>query len=215
MKSPESFLQLLFLVLPAAVFMSCARPPTGSGPIPSTGGAMLTITNVSLFPIHLQKDARWADHTIGGSDEPIAAVGCTLCGVSMALAHHGIALPPDRLNARLKRCGGYNERGWLEWTAIPSVTEGRATAVVHAEPSHEVIDSALRRGGCVIAKIMLRDRVQHWVLIVGKRGNEYLVKDPLGTGKELDMLSELAREIHAIRVVKPAPGGGCIPRARS
>lgn len=51
---------------------------------------------------------------------------------------------------------------------------------------------------------MIRGTVAHWVLIVGKDGSEYLIKDPLDDGKELDTLSSYRSGIYAIRVICPA-----------
>ena len=42
------------------------------------------------------------------------------------------------------------------------------------------------------------------VLIVGKEGRQYLVKDPLGSGQRLDLLSRLAPRILSLRIVRPA-----------
>ncbi len=49
-------------------------------------------------PVYLQADPKWAGEKVGGSGEPLRLVGCTLCCLSMALAHHGIALDPMELN---------------------------------------------------------------------------------------------------------------------
>ena len=64
-----------------------------------------------------------------------------------------------------------------------------------------MIDTALQWGQPVIAKIRLYGIFPHWVLIVGKNGADYLVKDPLGDGKSLSKLAHHHR-IYAIRVVK-------------
>jgi len=194
----------LALVLAASVCLSCRRTPVaGPGPIPSSGGERFSVTNAAVQPVFLQKDPRWAEDTIGGSGESVAAVGCTLCCVSMALAGYGIERPPGVLNEALKQAGGYTDRGWLDWEMVERVAGERVQVRVAHYPSHVEIDRALRDGHCAIVKIMLRGVLQHWVLVVGKRGKEYLVKDPLGTGDRLDKLSALAPEIHSLRLVLP------------
>jgi hypothetical protein len=40
------------------------------------------------------------------------------------------------------------------------------------------------------------------VLIAGKDGTEYLIKDPLGDGTKLDSLSSYNSNIYAIRIVR-------------
>jgi len=44
--------------------------------------------------------------------------------------------------------------------------------------------------------------VQHWVLLVGRDGQEFLMKDPLDEKKTLKPLSSLGSKILAVRVVK-------------
>ena len=44
--------------------------------------------------------------------------------------------------------------------------------------------------------------VPHWVLIVGKDGREYLVKDPLDSSKTVTRLSMRSEKIEAIRTFR-------------
>ena len=64
------------------------------------------------------------------------------------------------------------------------------------------IDAALSNGRPILAKILLYGLVDHWVLIVGKDGKEYLIKDPMGRGRTLDRLSSLDSRIYSIRIVR-------------
>lgn len=162
---------------------------------------------VATVPIYLQNDLRWKNDKIGGSQQTLGAVGCTVCCVSMALAHHGIDLPPNLLNELLKANDGYTQRGWLKWNTVSKITNSRdwnnqIRFYIPNKPSTTIIDAALQAGEPVIAKILLNDRIYHWVLIVGKEGNDYLVKDSLGDGQSLDKLSKFKSKIYAIRVVK-------------
>jgi hypothetical protein len=159
--------------------------------------------NAPVAPIYLQRDPRWGRQSIGGSGESIADVGCALCCVSMGLAHLGIDLKPDELNTRLKKNDGYTERGWLKWETVSEITGNIVMVIEPEQPSFELIDTALRRGQPVVAKVMLPREIFHWVLIVGKREGEYLVKDPLGSGRSIDSLASFGSEIHAIRIIKP------------
>lgn len=155
-----------------------------------------------IGPIYLQTDPRWADDAIGGSRESLRRVGCTVCSVSMALAYHGIDLDPGELNRRLKEADGYTLRGWLKWDAVRQVTDGRVRVELPSNPTQQTIDDALAAGDPVIVKVILRSGIQHWVLLVGREGNEYLMKDPLGDGRNLQHLSTIGSEIHAVRIVR-------------
>jgi hypothetical protein len=72
--------------------------------------------------------------------------------------------------------------------------------------SYEVIDRELAEGRPVVAKIKLFRVVSHWVLIVAKDRDEYLVMDPLDRDTELAPLSERANSIEAIRVFHASHG---------
>ena len=80
---------------------------------------------LATVPIYLQTDPKWAAEKVGGSGEALQSVGCTICCLSMALAHHGIALDPLELNQKLKEDNGYTFRGWVKWDALQRVSGGR------------------------------------------------------------------------------------------
>jgi hypothetical protein len=168
----------------------------------ATNSIATTPSHLPIFPIYLQNDPRWKYDKIGGSQQTLGAVGCTVCCVSMALAHHGIDLPPNELNELLKANEGYTQQGWLKWYTVSKITHNKIGFSIPSHPSLAMIDAALEAGKPVIAKIRLYDIIFHWVLIVKKEGQEYLIKDPLGDGKSLDKLSKFKSKIYAVRIVK-------------
>jgi hypothetical protein len=194
-------LSLCAVALLAAVLIYWRRDQPEISHIAPRGGREETPFNFSASPIFLQTDRRWADNEIGGSREPLRAVGCTICAMSMALAHYGIEMSPDQLNEQLKTSNGFTEQGWLKWNTVAAVTGQKVRVDLPEKLSHETIDQALKTSQPVIAKILLGGRIQHWVLIVGKSGQEYLIKDPLGDGETLDHLSKFGSDIFAIRIV--------------
>ena len=172
--------------------------------VPLTPSAKTTAKSafhLPITPIYLQNDPRWKNDRIGGSQQTLGAVGCTICCVSMALAHYGIDLPPPQLNELLKANNGYTSQGWLKWQTVSQLTYSQIDFMIVDQPQTALIDAALHLSQPVIAKILLYGIFPHWVLIVGKNGPDYLVKDPLGDGKSLTRLSHQQR-IYAIRVVK-------------
>jgi hypothetical protein len=120
----------------------------------------------------------------------------------MALEHFGCTLTPKELNDALKANSGYTWRGLVRWDAIRQVSGGKVTVEVVATPSLALIDAALKNGEPVLAKVLLSEDVYHWVLIVGKEGVNYLVRDPLGNGADLVQLSQYESDILAIRILK-------------
>ena len=151
--------------------------------------------------IYLQKDPRWGKDGIGGSNEPMSAVGCTITSVSMGLAEFEIDILPGDLNQRLKDINAYTSEGWLIWNKINEVSDGKVETVIPANPSYELIDNALLAGQPVIANVTMNGQFLHWILIVGKSGQEYLVKDPLGKQK-IEKLSKFNSPIYAIRILR-------------
>jgi len=200
---------LLGLVVLAGV-VAFLMHGSGGGPIHADAGED---THVGVEGnIYLQTDARWALDRIGGSDEEMRDVGCTVCCSCMALEYCRINISPGRLNELLKAHDGYTDRGWLKWFTVASVTGGKITIEIPEKPTVEKIDSTLRMNYPVIAKVMIGGKIQHWVLIVAKAGEDYLIKDPLGDGKELDKLSKYQSKIHSIRIFKSKTSGkGLLP----
>jgi hypothetical protein len=152
---------------------------------------------------YLQHDKRWASDPIGGSGKPLQKVGCAICSLSMALARYGIAQTPGQLNQELKEVGGYNEKGWVYWNAIESVTGGKVYVEWRREPTLGDIERALALGQPVLVKVAPTGMLQHWVMLAGRDGREFLMRDPLDQAKTLKPLSSLGSEILAVRIVKP------------
>jgi hypothetical protein len=163
---------------------------------------------------YAQRDARWAQERIGGSGKPLKAVGCTVCCVSMALAQHGIDCTPAELNRALQQVDGYTSKGWVRWAAISQVTHGQVRAEILRRATHRQIDEELAAGNPLLVKVAPPSIVQHWVLLVGRAGREFLMKDPLDPKATTKPLSTLGSEILAVRVIKkntrerpPSPDG--------
>jgi hypothetical protein len=71
-------------------------------------------------------------------------------------------------------------------------------------PSYQLIDSNISRGNPVIVRVRLRGGVTHFVVIAGKDGFDYLIRDPGGgAAKGLYPLRELGSDIEALRFYEP------------
>jgi len=151
-----------------------------------------------------QKDPRWSEETIGGFGERMARVGCTVCSLAMALDYYGVKKTPKELNDFLKANDGYNPRGWLRWNCVDKISGGAVTMDYMGRPSHEVIDRALKNSQPVLAKVYIKGVIPHWVLIVGKDQQEYLMRDPLGEEGSVGRLSDYRSKVFAVRIPKRA-----------
>lgn len=192
---------LACVILATATFFLLRRSPRESSPITARGGSADLGVTLRGIPYYLQNDPQWAAEPVGGSNEPMAAVGCTVSALAMGLTAVGHPVDPLTLSRELKQRGGFTANGFVIWQAVSEVTGGRVK--IELPPlSHEAIDAELLKNRPVIAKILLQDRIQHWVLVVGKQGTDYLILDPLNGEKSMLRLSDRSSAIHAIRVLK-------------
>jgi hypothetical protein len=194
----STFLAFLLLGVAGIVMLSPSRVET----IASRGGEARLMRAITT-PHYVQTDPRWGSDRLGPTIESLAASGCTVCCVSMALAHYGVDIPPGELNRRLAASSGFTRIGWLKWTSVASLTHGRIVADVPRSPDYDDLDDAIANGWPVVTEIRLRGEVPHWVLVVGKNGLEYLARDPLVPGR-LVALSQRSAIIEAVRIIRPA-----------
>jgi hypothetical protein len=192
-------LLLALLVLAAGAFWYLRG--RNSPPIAATGGSAFTNFTALTTPHYLQRDPQWKDETIG-SGETLAKVGCTVSSLAMALEHFGAHFTPKTLNDALKLHGGYTRRGWILWSAVAKVSEGKASVQLLDQPTHAHLDDALRAGQPVLAKVFIDKIIPHWVLVAGKEGTNYLMRDPLNEAKNLEPLSKYGSDIFGVRIVK-------------
>jgi uncharacterized protein YvpB len=159
-----------------------------------------------ILPVVLFKqwDPKWAKDKIGGSSEQILYVGCTLCSTAMVFDYFGVETTPKKLNNYLRANNGYTNNGWLRWYNAAEYTKGEVGVNYIGGPDHSVIEENLKNKIPVIVKIVLPGGIQHWVVIVGKNKDGYLVNDPLGTEKTAVPLSTLGEKIISMRIFKPA-----------
>lgn len=173
-----------------------------SPPIAAAGGAPFTNFAAISTPHYLQRDPRWRDETIG-SGETLAKVGCTVSSLAMALEHYGMHFTPRTLNDALKAAGGYTRRGWLLWSVVETISAGRAKVRIVDKPAHADLDAALQAGHPVLAKVFINKIVPHWVLVSGKDGTNYLMRDPLNEAKTLTPLASHGSDIYGVRIIEP------------
>ncbi len=172
---------LLFLILIAVCIYAVLRylesrivRPTG---LPTRGGQKLQIE--IPCPYFSQQDSRWAEDEMGASGGNLANYGCTLCSASMSLNALGIESDPKSLNQHFSETGGYTESGLLIWEALRKVAGDDYQMVIKDRATHAYLDEQLSAGTPVIAKVLWKRQIWHWVLITGKEGDQYLVADPL------------------------------------
>jgi hypothetical protein len=146
--------------------------------ISSSGGQFFDHRVEISVPAFAQDDPRWSDVKLGGSTDTLGYEGCAVTSAAMVAAFYGIKTDPQKLNDFLTRTGGLDSEGLIDWNLVPSVAPNCWELAYNGIASYERIDKNLLAGNPVIVLIPLRDGASHFVVIVGKEGRDYLIRDP-------------------------------------
>lgn len=168
--------------------------------LPPAGGRYFFRRVELPVPLFRQNDPRWGRDRLGPTEATIGAEGCALASAAMVLASYGIDTDPRRLNRFVTDAGGFTPNGWLYWEAAAAFAPERVRHVYEDLPSYYLIDSQLAAGNPVIVRLRYPSGITHFVVIAGKDGYDYLVRDPgAGAEKGLYPLREFGSEIEALR----------------
>jgi hypothetical protein len=164
-----------------------------------------TTSTQNIEPIKIpnfynQRDKEWASDKLGNTSETVGKVGCLVSSVCMNFSYYKQNITPKKLNIQLRTLKGYTSRGWLIWSKLSDVSKGKLS-VAFPSLSHESIDKYLLAKKPLLAKVYINKVIPHWILIVGKKNNEYLMLDPLTQG-ELTKVSTYGGYIYSIRVLE-------------
>ena len=155
----------------------------------SPRGGRPFLTRVELpVPSFQQGDDKWRDDPLGGVPEngTLGGEGCAVAAAAMVFKSYGIDVDPQQLNWFLTATGGFTEQGWLYWDRAAWFAPDRVRHVYEDLPSYQLIDSNIARGNPVIMRVRLASGITHFVVIAGKDGFDYLVRDPgAGSAKGL------------------------------
>jgi GH25 family lysozyme M1 (1,4-beta-N-acetylmuramidase) len=149
----------------------------------------LGITQTMIDPLDLtvmsQKDLRWAGEKLGTSAVTIGGYGCLLTSVAMTCNYFGKDTDPGRLNKSLIEVNGYEQGNLLRYSSVSTIYPDILVDwnAFLTNPDDKDIDGVLKLGLPVIAQVDYKpDTValeQHWVVIIGKDTNGYLIADPI------------------------------------
>ena len=175
-------------------------------PVSPSGGRYF-FNRVELpVPSFRQGDDHWAEDPIGGeaANGTLGSDGCAVASAAMIFRYYGIDTDPQRLNWFLTATGGYTPQGWLYWDRAAWWAPNRVRHIYEDLPSYHLIDSNLARGNPVIVRIRFRSGITHFVVIAGKQGYDYLIRDPgAGAARGYYPLRELGSDIEALRFYEP------------
>lgn len=151
-------------------------------------------------PQFRQSDERWRQDLLGETPDTLGATGCAISSIAMVLSYYGIDTDPQRLNRFLIEHGGYTPQGWVYWEKAAEIAPDRVRHIYEDLPSYYLIDRNLIRRNPVIIRVRLPSGVTHFVVIVGKAGFDYLIRDPGGGARKgIYPLREIGSDIQALR----------------
>jgi len=137
-------------------------------------------------PLFSQKDPIWRYKKLGTSNSTIGGYGCLLTSATMVCAHYGKNTNPDLLNQAMIRVNGYaNGNLWKFWSlsaVYPDITIRDYVDCEKVPAPLALIDMRLAEGIPVIVKVDYYPGgavQQHWILLCGKQGDDYIAADPI------------------------------------
>lgn len=167
---------------------------SGEGGLPIPGEIVISV------PQFFQSDPRWKEERLGETSGKLGAEGCAVSSAAMLLGFYGMDVDPGRLNRFLKGNNGYEGLGWIKWESAAIFTPGVVEKAYEDLPSYARIDWNLIHGNPVIIRIRRPEGRTHFVVIVGKRGFDYLIRDPAERGEgRVYPVAELGVPIEALR----------------
>jgi len=175
------------------------------GVLEPSGGVFFQPRLELKVPGFRQADERWGKNHLGNTPASLAAEGCAVTSAAMVLASYGADIDPGRLNQLVTDANGYEGAGWLKWETAAEVTGDIARKAYEADASYRLIDENLARRNPVIVRLRTESGITHFVVIAGKDGYDYLVRDPgAGAAKGLYPLKEFGSKIEALRFYEKA-----------
>ncbi|MCE0484903.1 MAG: C39 family peptidase [Methylacidiphilales bacterium] len=195
------------LLLAAAIYYGLPSFLAWKHPISSSGGHYFVHRIVIPVPAFEQGDPRWTFDLLGPTFDTMGQSGCAVTSAAMVLASYGVDTDPQRLNQYLTTHAGYTPNGWLFWEKAAEVAPYAQVEKAYEDiPSYDLIDQNILAGNPVIVRLTLADGHTHFVVIVGKEGWDYLIRDPARPPSwSIYPLKDLTSRIEALRFYRVVP----------
>jgi hypothetical protein len=194
-------LQKSFTILVlAALITACSSTPK-TMPTDKRLGVRQGTLSLPDKTAFLQKDKRWADEYLGRTRDTMGSDGCLVTATAMALGNLGFETDPSDLNKRLTETDSFTKQGWLIWSGIDKVTDGRATARYYDDVSTEIIDGCMRDGYYPLTRFILPNGRSHWAMVVKRDRRGFHMRDPLQPHKHPLIFPRGVEAFKAVRCV--------------
>ncbi|MFN3742613.1 MAG: C39 family peptidase [Anaerolineales bacterium] len=131
-----------------------------------------------------QQDPQWKDEKLGFSHLSLGKAGCAVTCLAMLLSGYGHPETPASLNRKLRQVNGFYDAA-VVWGAIntiqPTLRWKDIVLCRDSEAPLSAINEALASGDAVLAEVDSSPAAglqTHWVVIYGRKGEDYLILDP-------------------------------------
>lgn len=158
-----------------------------------------------------QNDPQWKNNQLGRGNLTLGQFGCLLSSMAMMLTGFGESYDPWSLDqAFLKLPQGYGFDGSNVYFNAPNTLISHVNFLGNWKPYPETgatfatydsnlisrIDNALASGWAVLVQVDIDPvdpytfgQEQHWVFVLGRQGNDYLVLDPIN-GQAISLIAK-------------------------
>ena len=171
--------------------------------IKSTGVALTPTKVVEPLAVtyYLQNDPQWSADKLGNSNSTMGGAGCLVASITTAMDYYGVKYSPQEVNNIFRENDVFNENGQVIWmnikNAIPEI-DYRYNRVFDTK----TIENLLAEGLLPIIEVKYKGAgINHWVVVIGSDGTDFLVMDPLAQSKTPTKLSEHGGRAYAYRVL--------------
>jgi hypothetical protein len=195
------------LILAAVLYFGVPAFWSWKHPISSSGGRYFLHRVTISVPAFQQDDPRWTFDLLGPTTDTMGQKGCAVTSAAMVLASYGVDTDPQRLNQYLITHAGYTDNGYIYWEKAAEVAPYSQVEKAYEDlPTYALIDQNLLAGNPVIVRLTLPQGDMHFVVVVGKEGWDYLIRDPARpTSRGVYPLRELTGQIEALRFYRVVP----------
>ncbi len=182
--------------VPAAPGTSSFQPVGGTlaapvpvAPAPVSPSTQPQIVVQAKAPHYSQRDSRWGARPLGNipSAPSISRWGCMMTCFAMTASSMGNVIDPAQLNELMVQRGGYVNGYFTSWSALQNVFSNIVFDGKFDQTPDMIsrIDANLQAGRPVPVLVDLSpsnaysDADQHWVLVVGRNGEDFWINDPI------------------------------------
>ena len=172
-------------------------------------------TGVSLKPskviepyqvaYYLQDDPEWSADKLGNSNTNMDRAGCLVACIATVLDYCGLKYTPQEVNRVFGENGVFTETGQVIWMNIHTAVPG-IDYLYDRVFTATTMETLLDEGMLPIIKVKYKGTgAQHWVVVIGSDGTDFLVMDPRNQSKTPLKLSMHGNRAYAYRTLIKTP----------